>query len=132
MPICLGLPMEVPVVLPTETLTLAWTHSVEKTEWREEWQVADGRLRLLGAAIAGSGAGMEPPPGAVLRDGAWRWSDQEMSVLRLTLVSSGFGGDYGLCWAGSCRPLADLLTPGASGSVEIYPCRHDNQSHPGR
>ena len=29
---------------------LTWRHSVERTEWRESWRVADGVLRLTEAA----------------------------------------------------------------------------------
>lgn len=122
MPVCLGLPMEMPVVLPVEAFTLAWTHSVEQTEWREEWRLADGRLRLVGAQVAGSGAGVEPPPGAALHDGVWQWH-ADVPTDRLTLANSAFGGAYRLCWAGACQPLAELLPATASGPVEIYACR---------
>ena len=57
---------------PTE-FTLAWEHSVEKTRWEESYRVDGDRLRLTAARIQGLGAGMEPPPDAVLRGGWWTW-----------------------------------------------------------
>ena len=43
-------------------LTLAWTHSVEKTRWEEDWREVAAGLELVEARVQGSGAGMEPPP----------------------------------------------------------------------
>ena len=41
--------------------TLAWTHSVQKTEWEEDWQIVNTRLVIAEARVQGTGAGMEPP-----------------------------------------------------------------------
>ena len=61
------------VALPTDHLTLAWHHSVEKSGWEEDYLLRGGRLVLKEARIEGTGAGMEPPPDAVLRGGWWHY-----------------------------------------------------------
>ena len=40
--------------------TLSWTHSVEKIEWQENWQINKSNLEIVEARIKGSGAGMPP------------------------------------------------------------------------
>ena len=55
--------------LSIATFTLAWTHSIEKTDWQEDWRVTPEGLVLTQARVKGSGAGMEPPPGARLING---------------------------------------------------------------
>ncbi len=91
MPVCLALAQAqaVVAVLPTDVFTLLWTHSVERTEWREEWRIDDGRLRVVAATVAGSGAGMEPPPGAVLVDNAWHYVPAVPPMARLLLARGG-------------------------------------------
>lgn len=46
--------------LAVVAFTLAWTHSIEKTEWQEDWRVTPQGLELIAARVKGSGAGMEP------------------------------------------------------------------------
>jgi hypothetical protein len=62
------------ISLPLQAFTLNWTHSIEKILWEEDYQVVQttsgARLQLTEARIRGSGAGMEPPPDAVLKNGA--------------------------------------------------------------
>ena len=78
--------------------TLSWTHSVERTEWRERWTVADDGLRLLEARVRGSGAGMDPGDGARLDDGWWVWEPTPPAVPSLALAASGeTGGGWTLC-----------------------------------
>ncbi|MCA6125803.1 DUF1850 domain-containing protein, partial [Bradyrhizobium sp. WSM 1704] len=50
--------------LQAAAFTLAWTHSIEKTAWQEDWVVTSAGLELTQARIKGTGAGMEPPPEA--------------------------------------------------------------------
>lgn len=106
--------------------TLAWTHSIEKTRWEEDYRVrrdGAGRLDLLleRARIRGTGAGMEPPPDAVLRDGwyEYRPADQPDGALRLT--RSTYTPDYDWCVAGRCMPLGQLL-PSDGGVTLLWPC----------
>lgn len=101
--------------------TLAWTHSVEKTRWEEDWAVAADGLRLTQARVEGTGAGMEPPPEARLVSGMWRWSPQVPPVRQLVLRRSGATADWHLCVAGACRPM-DAYVPAAADPVVLAPC----------
>ena len=56
--------------LAVASFTLAWTHSVEKTRWEEDWRVGARGLEIVEARVKGSGAGMEPGPDARF-DGTW-------------------------------------------------------------
>ena len=93
------------LVIAANAFTLSWTHSVERTQWREEWTLERGALRLVSASVAGSGAGVDPPDGAVLRDGAYHWRPDLPAVPSLALAASGAtGGGWTLCPAdGECR-----------------------------
>ena len=62
------------VRLGMAALTLAWTHSVEKIAWEEDWAATPQGLVLREARVRGSGAGMEPPPEARFVEGGWRWT----------------------------------------------------------
>jgi hypothetical protein len=102
------------LVLATQAFTLAWTHSVEKTEWREHWAVTADGLALTEAWIKGSGAGMEPPPDAARRDGwyVYRPAVAPLATLRLA-VSGATGDDWRLCTDGDCGVLDALLSQAA-------------------
>ncbi len=104
------------LLTPSESFTLAWTHSVEKVEWREDWQVQSGRLVLRQASVMGSGAGMEPPPEAVLRDGRWVWQPH-MVMEEIVLARSDFTADWRLCVGGDCREL-----PKEKGQTRLRAC----------
>ncbi len=54
------------MTLAATSFTLSWTHSVEKTEWVEQWQVVHGGLQVISARVHGSGAGVALPDDAVL------------------------------------------------------------------
>lgn len=115
--------------LPLQSFTLAWTHSIEKIRWEEDYRVlqtaAGARLQLSEARIQGSGAGMEPPPDAVLtKDGVWHYTPPLAPLERLHLMRSDFVADYSLCWDGRCHPMAALIgAPTAAPQVEIFACR---------
>ena len=100
--------------------TLSWTHSVEKVEWGESWTVTPSGLQLTEARIKGSGAGMEPGPEAVPRDGWFVWRPSSPPVQTLTLARSGVVASHRLCHAGDCRALDELI-PG-DGPVTLRPC----------
>jgi hypothetical protein len=110
-------------VVAAEAFTLAWTHSIEKTRWEEDWRVAAGQLHPVEARIRGSGAGMEPPAGAVLRDGVWHYRPVLPPQAGLRLAHSPYAAAYTLCIAGGCRPLAEHL-PGIDNSavIELRAC----------
>lgn len=109
------------VAIPVTRFTLAWQHSVEKVRWEEDYIVAAPWLFAAGARIRGSGAGMEPPAGAVLQDGVWHYAPGNRWLRALTLARSEFGGDYLLCSDGRCRPLAEWTGP-AAGPLTLSPC----------
>lgn len=95
--------------------TLSWTHSVERTEWRERWRITDGRaLQLEEARVRGSGAGMEPPEGAVLRDGWWIYRPTLAAQPALLLAVSGATPDgWQLCIEGAACHDIEALAGGA-------------------
>ena len=120
-------------VLATDAFTLAWTHSIEKIRWEEDWRIETGALVAVEARIRGSGAGMEIPDGAVLKNGVWHYrpalSPQAKSGItefrlgELRLTHSPHAAGYELCIDGECRPLADRL-PGIDNhaTVVLAPC----------
>jgi hypothetical protein len=97
------------VTIAAQSFSLSWTHTVEKTEWREEWRVEEDRLRLVRASVKGSGAGIDPPEGAALEDGAYVWRPSLPPLPALTLRRAPQAGDWRLCAAGRCAPLGDWL-----------------------
>ncbi|WP_301102598.1 DUF1850 domain-containing protein [Propionivibrio sp.] len=114
----------VSAVLAVNSFTLAWMHSIERVRWEEDWRVVDGRqLQIVAARIKGSGAGMEPPADAVLRDGAWHYRPPVAAMDSLTLAHSSYTQGYELCADGACQTLTDYL-PGiaASGTIILTPC----------
>ncbi|MCM8736802.1 DUF1850 domain-containing protein [Azospirillum sp. A1-3] len=93
--------------LPGTQFTLSWTHSIEKTEWREAWTVEAGRLRPTEARIRGTGAGMEPGPDARLTAEGWMvWTPDLPPQDSVTLAASNFTGEHRLCAGNECRPLS--------------------------
>jgi hypothetical protein len=113
------------VFLPVQAFTLAWTHSIEKIRWEEDWRVTAGRLHLDEARIRGSGAGMEPPEGSVLEKGVWRYRPAIAPLQRLRLAHSAFTEGYDLCTNGHCRPLADLAGSTDNKPVDLFACLED-------
>lgn len=110
--------------LAVQAFTLAWTHSVEKTEWRERWQVQGNALVLSEGRVRGSGAGMDPPEGSVLQDGWWVYRRTlQVPVLRLA-VSGATGRGWQLCTDdGGCRDLEAWLARDGTPppAIEIRP-----------
>jgi len=108
------------VAIAATAFTLAWTHSVEKVRWEEDWRLTASGLELVEARIQGSGAGMEVPDGAVLKDGRWIYAPKLPPQKSLLLAQSGATGDgWELCGDGKCRKVG--LTPDAP--AEIRACR---------
>jgi hypothetical protein len=88
---------------------LAWTHSIEKVEWQEDWRVSAHGLELVQARVKGSGAGMEPPPDARLVDGWFQWRPQRAAMPEVVLGNSGAAGEWRLCTDGKCRTLSEIF-----------------------
>lgn len=109
--------------LQVTAFTLAWTHSVEKTDWQEDWLVSREGLTLVEARIKGSGAGIDPPAEARLVDGWWRWQPAPIPRREVVLGHSGAVGDWRVCTGGGCRALPDLLGVSATtDAVEMSVC----------
>ncbi|KAA0684703.1 DUF1850 domain-containing protein [Azospirillum brasilense] len=108
--------------LPGSAFSLSWTHSVEKTEWREEWRIEDGRLVLAEARVKGGGAGMEPPAGARLAAGWWVWVPAVPPLERVVLAASSFTPEHELCVEGTCRPLHGWIGGPMPSPLELKPC----------
>jgi len=105
-----------PAFIATERFTLAWTHSIEKVRWEEDYAVlrpnahgAPPLLQALASRVKGSAAGMEPPPDAVLKQGWYVYSPAQRFPAELRLSRSEFVPDYELCVKGTCRPLSHWL-----------------------
>ncbi len=111
------------VSLPTDHFTLAWTHSVEKTGWQEDYAISGIGLALTEARIQSTGAGMEPPPDALFRDGWWHYVPPLPILPELRLTLSPYTADYRLCWKEQCHSLAQLVgAKHPDGVVVVRPC----------
>ena len=107
-------------VIAASIFTLSWTHSVQKTEWRETWKVTAAGLKLTEAAVESSGAGMEPGPDAILKDGWWVWAPKLPAQPQLTLAASGAtGGGWTLCHGRGCIQIGEK----AGEAAVLTPCR---------
>ncbi|MBN9601156.1 MAG: DUF1850 domain-containing protein [Afipia sp.] len=95
--------------LSVAAFMLAWTHSIEKIEWQEDWRVTSQGLEIVEARVKGSGAGMEPPPEARLSDGWFHWQPKLAPLPQVALGNSGLAGEWRICADGACRTLSDLL-----------------------
>jgi len=107
--ICLLVGTQLRARLPGDEFSLAWQHSVARTRWEERYEVRHGELALVEATVAGTGAGMEPPPEAIYAGGRWRWRPATPPLAELRLTHSRFTQDYELCWAGRCSKLGALI-----------------------
>ncbi|MER8632023.1 DUF1850 domain-containing protein [Mesorhizobium opportunistum] len=115
------------VTLAVAAFTLSWTHSVERTRWEEDWKVTPSGLQVVEARIKGSGAGMEPPEGAVLKDGWWVYAPKVEPQRHVSLAASGVTSDgWTLCTFHGCRELGKE----AGGSITLEPCAAGGTSQP--
>lgn len=122
--------------VPLTQFTLAWTHSIERVRWEEDYRVVTqplGALRLLAerVRIKGSGAGMEPPDGAQLRDGHYGFDATRQPDGLLRLSRSEFVPDYQLCTGGVCHLLSHWLASDG-GVTELRPCAQPGDAGPPR
>ena len=109
------------VALGAEEITLRWRHSVQKTIWEEVWRETPDGLVLIEARIQGSGAGMDPPDGARLSDGFWRWTPKLPPQREIVMRRSGATADWQVCFAATCRTLGDYL-PADADPVTLTTC----------
>lgn len=109
-------------MLQVAAFTLAWTHSVEKMAWSEDFVVTEHGLQVVQARVEGSGAGIDPPPGARLVDGAYRWKPDRAPLPEIILANSGAAGEWRIC-TDACRTLADIFGVAVSAPVtRVTPC----------
>lgn len=95
--LCLGLAGMAWATLGVQNFTLAWSHTIEKIRWEEDYLVADEGLQLREARVRGSGAGMEIPQDAIWEEGAWRYRPSIHPIQPLRLARTPEAGDYDLC-----------------------------------
>ena len=94
------------LALVASSFTLSWTHSVEKTEWIEHWQVEGSRMTLVSASVQGSGAGIDLPPSARWEHDRWTYEVDMAPLSKLTLAASGTTvGGWTICGDEQCLPL---------------------------
>lgn len=117
------------VFVPVSSFTLAWTHSIEKVRWEEDYVVQQGTtpgdepvLEAVAARVHGSGAGMEPPPDARLTHGWYEYTPALRHPAELRLTRSVFTADYDWCVGRNCRSMAELL-PSNGGVTVLTACR---------
>lgn len=124
--ICLALAATAaaPVFVPAERFTLAWTHSIEKVRWEEDYAVTPQppTLQALAARVGGSAAGMEPPDDARLVNGWYTYTPHLRNPSELRLTRSEFTPDYELCLGGQCQPMSAWL-PSDGGVTRLTACR---------
>lgn len=99
--------------LVASSFTLSWTHSVERTQWRESWVVEGHGLRLVAASVEGPGAGIAVPDGARWADGRWTYEPVLPPVRNLNLAASGMTpSPWTLCPSGgACLTLGNEPDP---------------------
>ncbi|GHC77532.1 DUF1850 domain-containing protein [Limoniibacter endophyticus] len=101
--------------LATTAFLLSWTHSVEKTPWEEDWVVTPQGMVIVEARLKGSGAGMEPPEEAVLKDGWYRYVPKIPPRQEIVLAASGKTvSGWSMCTEDRCLEL---------GATEAEPVR---------
>lgn len=109
------------LALGTGEISLRWEHSVERVEWHETWRREGDRLRLVEAAVRGSGAGMEAGEGARLKEGFYVWNPVARYEPSLILRRSGATADWIICRAGQCGTI-EAIASVAPDPVTLLPC----------
>lgn len=118
MSLCIAMGGKV-AVLAVSAFTLSWTHSVEKTVWTEQWALLPEGLVVTEARVEGSGAGMEPPAGAVFDGAGWTYRPKSGPQERVLLADSGTTAPWTLCTASGCMTLGE----GKGEPVVLSACR---------
>ena len=122
--LCLGLAGVVWAQVPTPEFTLAWNHTIEKIRWEEDYRVTPQGLVLGEARVKGSGAGMEIPDDAELRDGTWHYQRQVPPLQPLLVGRTPEAGDYQLCFDQRCHAMSEWLGPPKADrpALELWSC----------
>ena len=104
-----------------DEIVLAWRHSVQKTRWEEVWRATLAGIVLAEARVESSGAGMDPPDGAQLENGFWRWTPALPPQREVVMRRSGATADWQVCVRSICRPMGELL-PAEADPVTLRRC----------
>ncbi|WP_341520063.1 DUF1850 domain-containing protein [Pseudomonas sp. G.S.17] len=122
--LCLGLAGVVWAQLPISTFTLAWNHTIEKIRWEEDYRVTELGLLLGEARVRGTGAGMDIPQGAQLKNGSWHYHRQLPPLQPLKLGRTPEAGDFELCFDDSCHLMSKWVgAPNArDAAIELWTC----------
>jgi hypothetical protein len=111
------------VRLGTMALTLAWTHSIEKIRWEEDYRATPAGVVLLEDRVQGTGAGMEPPPDAKFDGKWWRYNPHVAPLPQVILRRSGMTvGDWQVCISGTCKAMGDYLPDPKADPVTLTTC----------
>jgi len=111
-------------VLGATAFTLTWSHSVERSAWEEDWRLTAQGLEIVEARIKGSGAGMDPPEGAVFSGGWWRYRPAYKPLEQLRLATSMTVEPWQLCTPGACLTL---LAEAGTEEVIVARCPSERQ-----
>ena len=96
--------------LGVSALTLAWTHSVEKVRWEEDYRATSAGLVVTEDRLQGTGAGMEPPSAATFDGEWWRYRPKIGPQPQVILRRSGATvSDWDVCIGGTCKPMSDYV-----------------------
>ena len=96
--------------LGVSALTLAWTHSVEKVRWEEDYRATPAGLIVTQDRLQGTGAGMEPPSDATFDGTWWRYRPKIGPQPQVILRRSGTTvSDWDVCIGGTCKPMSDYV-----------------------
>jgi hypothetical protein len=117
------------VPLLAAAITLAWTHSVERIAWEEDWRWTPAGIELVEARVRGSGAGMDPPAEARLVDGAWSWRPALPPQREIVLRRSGATADWRVCGPSGCRAMAADV-PADADPVILKGCEPPGEARP--
>jgi hypothetical protein len=109
--------------LGTVALTLAWTHSIEKVRWEEDYRLTPAGIVVEEDRIQGTGAGMEPPPDATFDGHWWRYKPKLPPQPQIILRRSGMTvSDWWVCVGGVCKPMAAYLPDKKADPVTLEAC----------
>jgi hypothetical protein len=87
-------------------LTLAWTHSVDKVRWEEDYRATPAGLVITEDRLQGTGAGMEPPADARFDGKWWRYRPSIGPQPQVILRRSGQTvSDWDVCIEDACKPI---------------------------
>ncbi|MFI8482262.1 DUF1850 domain-containing protein [Pseudomonas sp. NPDC078700] len=131
--LCMGLAGAVWAQLPVSDFTLAWKHTIEHIRWEEDYRVTAEGLVLGEARVKGTGAGMEIPDDAVLREGSWHYHRQMAPLQPLRLGRTPEAGDYQLCFNQRCHSASEWLGPpkASQPALELWSCELDSPAPKG-